>query len=151
LYSIREYKKDLPTVLLQMENDGLIAAEEKEKINATVVSLFQVAQVPDWFSEKWTVKTEAPILLPEGKEARIDRLLIRDRKAIVIDFKTGAVNKKDEEQVREYMKVMKEMNFTEVEGYLLYLRDNSVVEIKSEGRQKLAKKLPPKDQLSLGF
>ncbi len=134
-----------------MRHEGLIAEADVARITETLNTLFMLPQVQDWFSDRWQARTEAPILLPGGKEARIDRLLTAERKAVVIDFKTGSPNKKDEQQVKDYMTIMREMNFTEVEGFLLYLRDNTIAEVRLEGRQKVVKKSVSKDQLSLGF
>jgi CRISPR/Cas system-associated exonuclease Cas4 (RecB family) len=143
--------EEVAPAITAMRHEGLIAETDVTRISDALHTLFTLPQVQDWFSDRWQAKTEAPILLPDGKEARIDRLLIADKKAIVIDFKTGAPNKKDEQQVKDYLNIMREMNFTDVEGFLLYLRDNTITEIKLEGRQKLVKKSVSKDQLSLGF
>jgi hypothetical protein len=106
--------------------------------------------VANWFSRDWNVKTEVPILLPGGEENRIDRLLMKDKRAVVLDFKTGSRKKSDEKQVQQYMDVLRQMNYPDVEGYLLYLGENDIVEVKA-GKPKLIQKVRNKDQLDLGF
>lgn len=108
-------------------------------------------KIAGWFSREWDVRTEVPIIVSDGEEYRIDRLLLKERKAIVVDFKTGTRKKSDEKQVADYMEVLRRMNFTEVEGYLLYLSENAIAEVKAGAKAKLVQRTKDKDQLDLGF
>ena len=48
-------------------------------------------------------------------------IVFRNGKTIVIDYKTGQTEpEKNINQVKGYMKLMKEMGYTDVEGWLLY-------------------------------
>ncbi len=76
--------------------------------------------------------------------------MTRDKKAIVVDFKTGERNKRDQQQVSEYVNILRQMNFVEVEGYVLYLRDLEVINV-LEQKVKTTKRKENKDQLGLGF
>jgi ATP-dependent helicase/nuclease subunit A len=146
------FEQDVAQAIDQLQIEGTLSPSDKEKIQFSIGALLALPQVKSWFVQNgWTVRTEVPIIMPDGNEARIDRLLTKDKDAVVIDFKTGAVNKKDEQQVRDYMEILRLMNFVKLEGFLLYLKDNTVVEVKSGSRQKVVKKIPSKDQLSLGF
>ena len=70
---------------------------------------------------------------------------------MIVDFKTGAQRKADEKQVNHYMEILRQMNFLEVEGFLLYLGRNEIVEVKSGARQRAVPKSQNKDQLDLGL
>lgn len=142
---------EIPDAIRQLVSDGLISSIERDEIEKEIQELLQIPGVASWFSPGWEARTEVPILVPGGDQRRIDRLLISGRSAIVIDFKTGKVNKTDQAQVKEYMDILREMNFTDVKGFLVYLQGKNVLEIKSEGRQRFVKKTGNKDQLSLGF
>ncbi len=130
--------------------EGLITESEKEPLTKQLDALLGQPQIKDWFSSAWEVRTEVPILLPGGEESRIDRLMVNGKKAIVVDFKTGERNKRDQQQVLDYMNILRQMNFTEVEGYVLYLRDMEVVNV-AEQKIKTSKRKEDKDQLSLGI
>ncbi|HEU5289116.1 MAG TPA: UvrD-helicase domain-containing protein [Cyclobacteriaceae bacterium] len=131
--------------------EGLITESEQEPLLKQLRILFGQPQIKDWFSNAWQVKTEVPILLPGGDESRIDRLMVKDKKAIVVDFKTGERNRQDQQQVLDYMAILRQMNFTEVEGYILYLRDMEVVNVAGAKVKALSKRKGDKDQLGLGF
>lgn len=87
-------------------------------------------QIADWFQEKWRVDNEVPILLPGGDFKRIDRIIRSDSETVIIDFKTGTQRKKDQYQVKEYMKILTEMGYPKVSGYLVYLSELKVEEVK---------------------
>lgn len=145
------YASDLEKTLDQLGAEGYIASEERMQLESQMKELLSNPLIASWFASEWEVRTEVPILLPGGGESRIDRLLLKPegKKAIVIDFKTGDVNKTDQKQVHEYTEQLHLMGFSEVEGYLLYLRTSEVVSVKS-GKAKAEKK-NNKNQLGLDF
>ncbi len=144
-----QFADEIPLTLEKLVQDGLILTEEKTTIQQQLDELMAHPLVGPWFSSGWTVRTEASILLPGGVWNRIDRLITKDGKAIVIDFKTGEKSKADQKQVSEYMQILQKMNFTEVEGYLLYTRDQEVISV-SNGKVNVVKKKNER-QLGLGF
>ena len=145
------YSDEMETMLEQIVRDGFISEEEKGPLQVQLSGLLVNPKIAGWFSREWEVRTEVPILLPGGPESRIDRLLTRDKKAVVVDFKTGSRKKTDEKQVLDYMEILRKMNFMEVEGYLLYLAENAVAEVRSGGKARIVQKKKDKDQLDLGF
>ncbi|MCK4994334.1 MAG: UvrD-helicase domain-containing protein [Candidatus Omnitrophica bacterium] len=66
-----------------------------------------------------------------GRTFRIDRLVIRDNEALVLDFKSSQEGKEDHvKQVREYMHIVQDVYPEKnVQGYLLYMDQVKVVEI----------------------
>lgn len=142
------YADEINATIEAVVQEGLMVSEEKEVLIEQLQELLTQPTVAEWFSRKWDVRTEVPILLPGGGESRIDRLLTSDRKAIIVDFKTGERSKKDIEQVKEYMTTLHQMNFTEVDGFLLYLREGEFVDVKHDSAQRI-KKAKDKNQLGL--
>jgi ATP-dependent exoDNAse (exonuclease V) beta subunit len=122
------YAHEIPTTISQLESDGVIHADEKEMLTQQMDKLMSNPQVADWFSDRWEVRNEAHALLPNGIEYRIDRLLLKGKQAIVIDFKTGAQKKEDHKQIGEYCNMLSLMGL-DAEGYLLYLTDGEVVSV----------------------
>jgi ATP-dependent exoDNAse (exonuclease V) beta subunit len=144
-----KFVSEVEGVLNQMVWEGFITQDDRQQLALQLEKLFSDAQVRSWFSDEWEVRTEVPILLPRGKESRLDRLLLKDRKAIVIDFKTGEPIKSDQQQVIEYMNILHQMNYADVEGYLLYVKTGEIVSVKA-GRPKVVKK-KDSSQLELGI
>jgi ATP-dependent helicase/nuclease subunit A len=141
--------EQIPDILERLLFEGTISADEKRPLLQELRSLLDNSKIKSWFEEGWDVRTEVPILLPGGTESRIDRLIMRDRRAVVIDFKTGEHAKADQRQVLEYMDILRKMNFLEVEGYLLYTRSGDVVSVMPLKSRVIKKK--DDSQLDLGI
>lgn len=146
-----QYKDETQATLSRIVEEGLITDTERMALEGQLAVLMENSRVADWFGRHWEVRTEVPILSPGGEESRVDRLLMRDKKAVVVDFKTGVPHKRDEKQVSQYMETLRQMNFLQVEGYLLYLGKNEIVEVRSGSRHKAVVKNKNQDQLDLGL
>jgi ATP-dependent helicase/nuclease subunit A len=127
-FSRINYANDISLAINKMESEGDIGMSEKELLEQSIHKLMESPQVADWFSPKWDVRNESHTLLPGGKEYRIDRLLLKEKQAIVIDYKTGSPKKEDQKQIGEYCLMLSQMGY-ESEGYLLYLTDGEVVSV----------------------
>lgn len=146
-----KYADELDDTLKQILLEGLITEQELEPTRVQLKELFSMSEVASWFSRDWKVQTEVPIILPGGDESRLDRLIYNGKRAVVIDFKTGEFRKGDNQQVLAYQDTLRQMNFIDVRGYLLYLRNKQLVEVRPPGKEKMVKKVKDKDQLSLGL
>lgn len=150
------YTEEIPDTLDQLLQEGMISESDKDTLRTQLDELLQNQEVAGWFSKEWDVRTEVPILLPDGAESspkdssrRVDRLMLKDRKAVVVDFKTGEPGKSDQKQVLEYIEVLRKMNFIEVEGYLLYVRTGELIAL-GQRKVKVVKKKDD-NQLGLGL
>lgn len=141
------YAYEIPDTLDRIILEGLITHPQKEVLNKQLQDLLSNPKIASWFDPDWDVRTEIPILQPDGAENRIDRLLLKGKKAVVVDFKTGEPTKRDQKQVQDYVDILRKMNFVDVEGYLLYIKKGEVVSV-LQGRIKTVK---PKDEHQLGF
>jgi len=127
-FSKINYASDISIAINKMESEGDIGIGEKELLEQSIHKLMESPQVADWFSPKWDVRNESLTLLPGGKEYRIDRLLLKGKQAVVIDYKTGTPKKEHQKQIGEYCVMLNQMGY-ESEGYLLYLTDGEVVSV----------------------
>ncbi|TRX47147.1 AAA family ATPase [Fulvivirga sp. M361] len=106
--------------------EGLNEIQRRE-IQQRLEKLLSNPSVSPWFSDEWEVKNEWPILT-HNEEYRPDRVLIKGKKAVIIDYKTGLKKNEDIQQMHGYKVLMEQMNYDEVEGYLLYLAGEEIVE-----------------------
>ena len=80
----------------------------------------------EWFDGNWTVMNEK-LLLTRGQTYRPDRMMIRGREAVIVDFKSGALKKSSHsDQVRRYCQTLKDSGIAAVKGYLWYLQTNEI-------------------------
>lgn len=151
LFSRIRTREDSGPALDRLVQEGTMTKEERVLMDEQLAELFSNPVVSAWFDSTWDVRTEVPILLPGGATQRIDRLLLNGSKAVVVDYKTGEKKAADQQQVAEYMEILRKMGFTEVEGYLLYTRDKEVMEVGKGKPPRLVKKKKDDHQLGLGF
>ena len=116
-------RKDLDKAIIMMQNEGVISDEMKKGLKEKATNVLNNKRAKEWFEEGWEVKAESEILLQNGTILRPDRVLIKNKTACVIDYKTGKEKDDDKKQVTNYAKILKDMGFEKVEKYLLYIND----------------------------
>ena len=91
--------------------------------------------VADWFSGRYEVLNECAIIERQpdtGKviERRTDRVMVSDKRIIVVDFKFGNAKSEHAEQVADYMRLLAGMyRGKSIKGFLWYVYDNRVDEV----------------------
>ena len=84
------------------------------------------------FAEPWglfpdspeTIMNEMDILDSDGSVYRPDRIIAADGKAVVVDYKFGERRGKYKFQVGRYMRLLRDMGYTDVTGYLWYVMED---------------------------
>ncbi len=120
---------DVNKVVEKFYSDGIISSEEKEKLFSEISSLLELKEIASFFSSEYKVMNEHEIILPNGETLRPDRVLIRDEKAIVIDFKSGKEHSSHHKQINLYADTLLKMNFTSVEKYLIYIAEKRILHV----------------------
>lgn len=102
--------------------NGLLSEEEADSLRQQIDSAMQNPLVAEWFGGEWdSVKSECEIIAG-GYSKRPDRVMIRGKKAVVVDYKFGLIHEKDHtDQIVHYAKLLGEMGYTDVSGYLWYI------------------------------
>lgn len=127
-------QSDLPRAIHRLYFDGIIESAEQEK---QIYRLAQWAlnnpQVQQWYDGSWEIYNECNILYLDTdgnmQSKRPDRVMIKKDKAIVVDFKFGMEKEEYVSQVQKYMKLLTEMGYKEVKGFLWYVFKNQLTEI----------------------
>jgi ATP-dependent exoDNAse (exonuclease V) beta subunit len=123
--------EDVPVAIDIAYREGKIDKDEGEELKKEIENLLAGPEVNKWFSSSWEVYTEKDILLPKGKIYRPDRIMIGEKQTIVVDYKFGEKHRKTyENQMKRYLHQMKEMNYPNPLGYLWYVSQNEIIEVK---------------------
>ena len=130
----------------------ITSRSEVDAILEEIERVWRNPKMSDWFSGRWKVLREVGIMRPKRdfvdemekwkaqpagtrslmprRELRPDRVMMREGKIVVLDFKFGKQNhEKYSRQVKEYMELFNQMGYTDVEGYLWYGFDGELVKI----------------------
>jgi ATP-dependent helicase/nuclease subunit A len=87
----------------------------------------RIASHPEWFPEKGAeIFTETSLFDVDGEEYRPDRVIIRDGRVTVIDYKFGEKNPRYRRQLSKYINIYKNMGYSQVEGAIWYVPADEV-------------------------
>lgn len=104
-------------------------AEEMKKELINLQSLIAEHNYTDWFGGQYQVLNEQDIITPSGKTYRPDRVMIKDKHAIIIDYKFGEEQRFSYvEQIREYILLLRQLGYTS-EGYIIYNKARIIQQI----------------------
>ena len=118
---------DIPAAVRKLVLEGKLAEEEAAGIEQKVVDTISNPQVTGWFSQDNKVLNEAGILLPSGITRRPDRVIFKNGKTTVVDFKFGVENSHYLEQVEQYRKLLADMGYKDIDAFIWYVDKNKIV------------------------
>ncbi|MBQ8443210.1 MAG: UvrD-helicase domain-containing protein [Bacteroides sp.] len=134
LFSCIRTHEDIDSAIDKLRMEGIIGSNEQE---AQIRKLTQWAlnhpMVKEWFSGTWELYNECAILYRENgtlQTRRPDRVMMKEGKVVVVDFKFGNPRREYTYQVKEYMDLLAHMGYTHIQGYLWYVFNNEIEEIK---------------------
>ena len=124
---------DIDRAINNMEFSGVLYEKPmtRESLRAMVHQLIESPVPKTWFRPGLKVMNECEIICYSKKDGTVvpkrpDRVIDDGNAVTVIDFKTGAPRAKHVEQVQNYMQLLSEIGYSNVKGYLWYLRTNTV-------------------------
>jgi ATP-dependent exoDNAse (exonuclease V) beta subunit len=118
---------DIPAAVRKLVLEGKLADEESVDIEKKVNLLISLPQVGEWFLPENKVLTEAGILLPAGITRRPDRVIFKDGKTTIIDFKFGEENPHYVKQVEQYRNLLIDMGYNNIDAFIWYVDKNIIV------------------------
>ena len=126
LFASINTREDLPSAIERLLFEGVIeSAEKAEEIRKVAEKALNLDEVKDWYSGEWTLYNECSIIYndEQGKmqTRRPDRVMMKGKEVIVVDFKFGKKKPEYSTQVREYMSLLSEMGYTDIKGYIWYV------------------------------
>ena len=108
-----------------MQADGILSEEDAARLRQRIDRAFELPEVREWFDGSWQrIRNEQEIIVPgSASTRRPDRVMIRGTRVVVVDYKFGALDAdRHRRQVAEYLRLLAEMGYDPVEGYLWYVK-----------------------------
>jgi len=118
---------DISKAVRRLVLEGNITEKEAEELERRIVKLIGSPRVSDWFKPGTEILTETGILLPSGNTRRPDRVIFKNGKAIIIDFKFGDESPHYIDQINQYRHLMSEMGYSNIEAFIWYVDNNIIV------------------------
>lgn len=120
-------KNDVDDAVKAYLTKGIIGQDDYRNIKAKIYSALDQEDVKEWFSEGVRVRSEKDILIPGGAIRRPDRIIFKNEKIIIVDFKFGNELPGHKMQVEEYKIILEEMGYDKVEAFLWYVDLSKVI------------------------
>lgn len=129
LFSKIETLKDVDFVINDSLVDGLINKEQKTSLKASIEEIIQHPKLKQYYSNDVLIYNERDIISSNGTVIRPDRLVLdANNRATIIDYKTGAYDKKHMQQLITYADIIETMNIKVDKKILIYINDEIKVE-----------------------
>ena len=109
--------------------EGKIPESEESVIREKIVKLISQPIVWEWFETGNEVLNEVSVLMPDSVSKRPDRVILRNGKATIIDFKFGEEDPRYLSQVRHYRNLLSEMGYGHTEAFLWYVDADKIVNV----------------------
>lgn len=121
---------DLRSAVDYARMSGDLTAEEAETAFDLLRTAIDSVQERGWFADDVTqMYNEVSLIDTDGEISRPDRVMIRNGKVVIVDYKFGEHQRKYETQVRKYMDIWHRMGYEGVSGFLWYVDALTVVEV----------------------
>jgi ATP-dependent exoDNAse (exonuclease V) beta subunit len=114
--------------LNQLLQEGVLKNEAIPEMKRLVNLVVSHPELNHLFKDGNNVYNERQLLLPDGKTAIPDRVTELNGSITILDYKTGLRNDKHRVQVGNYLKYLKEMEYTSYKAFLVYLGETIEVE-----------------------
>lgn len=121
------YKSDIPSAVRNLVLEGKISEDDAARITERISGLIEQPEVAGWFSADNKVMNEAGILLSEGITRRPDRVIFRDGKTVIVDFKFGSENDHYIRQINRYRDLLIQMGYNNITACIWYVDQNKIV------------------------
>lgn len=124
-------KKDIQPSVESYRLAGIINREEAVALVQRLTELLSIPIASDWYDGTSRVLNEVDILFGKGLAKRPDRVMIHEEEVIVVDYKFGErQNKCHHNQVKDYLKLIRQMGYQQVKGFLWYVELDKIEPVK---------------------
>ena len=124
-----KYPGDIAPAIAQAVAEGYIPDDIATKTAEMVREMISRESVKSWFGDDTLVMTEPEILTGSGDIRRPDRIIIRDDKFTIIDYKFGEERKEHLTQIENYRYLLTAMGHTVAEACLWYVESDKIIKV----------------------
>lgn len=121
IMALIETAADIQTALHQSQEDGVLRADQKADIEATIRQIIFHPELESFFQPGLKVLNEQSIIPVNGSTLKPDRVLILpNREALLLDYKTGALQQNHITQIQSYADAIENIGYVVAKKVLVY-------------------------------
>ncbi len=114
-------KDDIDKTLDSYVNKGLLPKEHIAENRKIISDIVNHPDLKNYFKQDAEIVTERDILTDTGQVIIPDRLVIKNNKVVIIDYKTGLPSQSHQLQIDNYALVLQKMKFVVLDKILVYI------------------------------
>ncbi len=126
LMSLIHSKDDLPPALDEMRLQGLLTPGELIPLRDMALRIMSHPLLKTSYQKGPIIRNESDIITQNGLLLRPDRIVIRESKVTVIDYKTGNRNSLYSRQIEAYATALREMGFEIEDKIIVYIGTEAI-------------------------
>ncbi len=121
---------DVPAAVGGYRAEGIIDQQEEQQLVEQIQTYLSNPAVQRWYDGKARILNEVDILFGKGYSKRPDRVMIYDDEVVILDYKFGEKERNSyHAQVRDYIRLIQQMGYPRVSGYLWYVSLGKTVRV----------------------
>ena len=117
---------DIEPVVRRYAREGYISEADVPGLTAFLHACLEQPAAAPWFDGSWRLFNECSILSLDKNgrpvSCRPDRVMMKDGRTVVVDFKFGAKDDEYKTQVERYVDLLRRMGHSCVEGWIWYVK-----------------------------
>ncbi|SEP88233.1 ATP-dependent exoDNAse (exonuclease V) beta subunit (contains helicase and exonuclease domains) [Hyunsoonleella jejuensis] len=116
---------DIDRVLEEAYISSEITASQKEAIKTKIIEIVHHPELHTYYTSEYTIYNERDIITKTGEILRPDRLVLNEenKTVVIMDYKTGEVQKNHQKQLFEYQRSIEDMGYVVIKKILIYVND----------------------------
>lgn len=118
-----ETEKDIDDALNAALRNGNISTDEIEALKTKIYEIVHHPELLPYYKGGIIVKNEKDIITQDGHFVRPDRVVIKDNKATIIDYKTGKKDSRYKEQLYGYTDALQSIGYSIKDKIIIYVND----------------------------
>lgn len=121
--------EDIDEKLEELINQDMLSSTFRKKLKEKANTTFEKLEKAHVLSNSSVIMNEKSIIISEDSIKRPDKIILKEKETIVLDFKTGAEKSNDKKQLQEYSEYLRKMDLPNVKAYLYYSLTEELKEI----------------------
>ncbi len=122
------FAADVPRVVKRMLADGLLTENEAQRLTEKIEAVIQHPQLQQYYTPSYRAINERRIITQQGLR-KPDRVAVKGKEAVLIDYKTGEALPEHATQLRDYSKALEALGMQTVKRLLVYTETKQVEEV----------------------
>lgn len=115
-------KSDVDLAIVKALENGLITFDQKEIVFNTLQEIVNHPELSVCFNGDYKILNEQTIVQKGGRILKPDRIvLMKNKEAYLLDYKTGAHNVKYKQQIQEYQDAIENLGYVVLKNALVYI------------------------------